>query len=117
MGLMSVIACQHLQTGADQPALLLDATPALQAQISAALTDALGVAPTIAADAFTHSSLLVIEPEVVAGGRNRAASGRTLEARVQRFRLVVNNGVCSLTRPQGRWRMELLQARCVVEQQ
>ena len=114
--LASAAACQHVPPASERPAVLIESTAAAQAEIAAALTSALRFAPrAVSADALTSTSWLIVEPAVLAAGRNRIATGRVLEADVQRFRLVLNGGVCSLTRPADGWRIELHAARCVPE--
>jgi len=113
---LAAAACQHLEQSADQPALLVESTPAVQAEIFAALSVALGRAPTaIATDAFTRSSDLVIEPAALGDAQNPALTGRTLAASVQRFSLVIDGQQCLLLRAADGWRQQLQQARCVPE--
>jgi len=120
IGLAAAIAaasgCGHLAAGEDVPALLVAPTPAVRAELRAALTDALGIAPrAIAEDALTRTSVLVIE-RAVAEAANRPLTGRTVDTgAVQRFQLVVNDGRCILVRPADGWRAALPAAACTPE--
>jgi hypothetical protein len=100
--------CRHLIAGEDVPAVLREPTSATRTELLEALRAALGGAsPTLADDALTHSSTLVID-------RSRL-TGRTIDATAQRFQLVINGGRCILVRPADAWRMPLPNADCIPE--
>jgi hypothetical protein len=103
--------CRHLPAGDDVPAVLVEPTPAARAELLDVLRAALGGAPlTLADDALTRSSVLLIEREPRGPD---ALAGRTVEASVHRFELVLNAGRCELVRRADAWRAPLTRARCV----
>lgn len=109
-------ACQHMDRNSDTAAVLVNPTASVQAQLLAALTQALGQAPrALADDALTTSSVLLIERAALSNSANPALTGRTLEASAQRFVLVRARGQCVLTRPADGWRQRLALADCIAE--
>jgi hypothetical protein len=105
--------CGHLGASEDVSAVLVNPTEAVRTELRAALTEALGRAPVaIADDALTQTSVLVIERGPIKEPANRPLTGRTLDADVQRFQLIVNDGQCALLRASDGWRKALTQARC-----
>ncbi|HEY5568019.1 MAG TPA: hypothetical protein VIM81_12365 [Gammaproteobacteria bacterium] len=112
----AAVGCGHLGASEDVPAVLVDPTEAVRTELRAALTEALGRAPVaIADDALTQTSTLVIERGPIREPANRPLTGRMLDADVQRFELVVNDGQCALLRASDGWRKALAQARCMPE--
>jgi hypothetical protein len=107
--------CRHDAAKADVAALLVDPTPATRAELRNALADALGAVPTLAADALTQTSVLVIDRAAPRGDNGALLRGRTLESSTERFQLVTNGGRCVLVRTAPAWRMPLPSARCVPE--
>jgi hypothetical protein len=108
--------CGHLGASEDVPAVLVSPTAAVRTELRAALTEALGRAPVAIADeALTQTSVLVIERGPIREPANRPLTGRTVDADVQRFELVVNDGQCALLRASDGWRKQLAQARCTPE--
>jgi hypothetical protein len=105
--------CRHVATGEEAPALLVDPTAAVRAELRAALTAALGRAPVaIADDALTQTNVLIIERAPVRELEDRPLDGRVLEPTVQRFELVLASGECVLLRRSDSWRMRLATATC-----
>ena len=96
----------------EQPALIAAHTEQSRAELVRVVTAAFNGQPvTLADDALTRESVLMIERRTPPGAQGRAATGRTLEA-PQRLNLVLRTGRCLLVRADGReW--ELTQARCV----
>lgn len=115
--LCATAACRHVPASASEPALLVEPTPAVRAQLREALTEALGAAPAaVADDALTRSSVLVVDRAAQREGARRPLTGRTVDtATVHRFVLVVEDGGCVLTRPADGWRAPLGTAACVAE--
>ena len=113
LALTIAAGCGHLAANDDQPAVLVDPTDAVRAELRAALTAALGQAPVaIAADALTQTNVLVIDRAPVRELENRPLDGRVLEPTAQRFELVLASGECVLVRPSDSWRMRLAGAAC-----
>src|SRR5207245_7281567 len=93
-------ACEALSAQPDAAAVIVHPTAASRAELSRAVSLALQGAPvTLADDALTRDSLLVIEP-----AHPRDASGLPLNGRERRkpeqFRLVKSGARCVLS-PQG----------------
>jgi hypothetical protein len=106
-------ACGHLAADEGEPAVLVDPTDAVRAELRAALTAALGQAPAaIADDALTQTNVLVIERAPVRDLEGRPLDGRVLEPVVHRFELVLASSECVLVRPSDAWRMRLANAQC-----
>jgi hypothetical protein len=105
--------CRHLAADAEQPAVLVDPTDAVRAELRAALTAALGQAPVaIADDALTQTNVLIIERAPVRDLEGRPLDGRVLEPTVHRFELVLASSECVLVRRGDAWRMRLASAVC-----
>jgi hypothetical protein len=105
--------CGHLAADEEQPAVLVDPTDEVRAELRVALTAALGQAPVaIAADALTETNVLIIDRAPVRELENRPLDGRVVESTAQRFELVLASGECVLHRPSDSWRMRLATATC-----
>ena len=105
--------CGHLGASEEVPAVLVDPTDAVRAELRAALTAALGQAPVaIADDALTQTNVLVIDRAPVRDLANRPLDGRVVAPTAQRFELVLASGGCVLLRPADAWRMRLAGANC-----
>jgi len=99
----------------EAPALLVDPTPAGNAEIVAAVAAALGGAPVaVAPEALTRSSLLTFEHREPAGIPDRVLTGRDL-GRPEQFRLVTDGKACYLVHETGTAHVTLLRAQCVPE--
>lgn len=100
------------------PALISNPTPQSRAELRRVLSVALAGAPvTIADDALTRTSVLIIEravPRDAQGRPLRSLTGRTLERPV-RFRLLKSGNRCLLVREGDGRRWELTEATCVAE--
>jgi hypothetical protein len=96
----------------EQPAVVAMPTAASRAELERAVSAAFGgQSVTLADDALTRDSVLLIERRTPPGPQGRIATGRTLEA-PERFRLVLRGGRCLLVHSDGReW--PLAEARCV----
>ena len=114
--LAAAAGCRHLGASEDVPAILVAPSEDARAEILAALTEALGRAPiAVADDALTQTSVLVIERAAPREPPNRPLTGRTVDASVERFELVLNDGECALVRAADGWRKPLAHARCIPE--
>jgi hypothetical protein len=112
---VALAGCDSLPASADRPALIAHPTPESNAEIRAIVEQALGPREIrIAADAFTASSILALEPTADGSSADPsgAARGRLLGL-PERFELVRNGGRCYLIRSSTRDRFELEQTECV----
>ena len=99
--------------GRSVPALLAEATPETRAELQRVIADAMhGVPVTLADDAFTRESVLIIERNPPQDVQQRALTGRNLEA-PQKFLLLLSDERCWLERVADGQRWELLEGRCV----
>jgi hypothetical protein len=113
LALAVAAGCRHLAAEEEQPAVLVDPTESVRAELRAALTAALGQAPVaIADDALTQTNVLIIERAQIRGPDGRPLDGRVLEPTVHRFELVLAASECVLVRPGDAWRMRLTSAQC-----
>lgn len=99
-------------TGREQPARISNPSPEVQAELLAAVTSALrNNAITIADDALTKSSVLIIERVPARDANGRPLSGRDLD-RPQHFDLLKDGERCILVHRQTAQRYPLKTARC-----
>lgn len=100
-------ACVLLLTGCQSPASTLQAMPALltstdtgaQAEITSAVSAALGGVPvTLSPTAFTQSSRLYIDQGALRNGQSRVQEGKMLGS-PRRFELFRHGGDCFLAGP------------------
>jgi hypothetical protein len=106
-------SCKHLAADEERPAVLVQPTDAVRAELRAALAAALGREPVaIADDALTQTNVLIIERAPVRDLEGRPLDGRVLEPSVHRFELVLASSECVLVRPSDAWRMRLASAVC-----
>ncbi|HEX9051216.1 MAG TPA: hypothetical protein VF841_11855 [Anaeromyxobacter sp.] len=110
--LAALAACRTARPPRDEPAVIVDPTDGSRAALRRAVSGALRGAPvTLADDALTRSSTLVIEPLWP-----RDAAGRRLGGREQglpeRFHLVRSGGRCVLVRDRDGRRLALEGTSC-----
>jgi hypothetical protein len=109
--LASTAACGSLAQ--EQPAVISAPTAESRAELARVVTAALNGQPvTLADDALTRDSVLMIERRTPPGPQGRAATGRTLEA-PERFTLVLRGSRCVLVRATDGRAFDLDEARCV----
>jgi hypothetical protein len=113
--LAAVAACHGAERRPDAPAVLVDPGEETRAALLAAVSSALdGVPATLAEDALTGSSDLVVERV-----RPRDAGGTPLDGRdrggPERFRLVASGGHCVLVHERTGARTALAGARCATQ--
>lgn len=106
--------CKTIGSGDDLPARLTNPTPESRVALQQAVNDAMNMNVTIAGDALTNSSLLILERRPPRNMQNRPATGRNMDAAIQ-FRLAINGNDCVLidTRDASRYRLE--NTTCVKE--
>jgi hypothetical protein len=96
----------------DLPAVIVNPTAHSRAALSRAVSASLGGAPvTLADDALTAQSDLVVERARARDARGLPANGRELAA-PERFRLVKSGGDCVLVRERGGERVTLPATDC-----
>lgn len=105
-------SCALSQAQPDTPAVIVQPTAASRAELLAAVTGALDNASlTLAADALTHSSSLIVERTRLRDASGRQLSGRDLD-RPQHFQLVEHGGRCVLIHQESGRRIELTRTTC-----
>ena len=109
--LASTAACGSLAQ--EQPAVIASPTAESRAELARVVAVALNGQPvTLADDALTRDSVLMIERRTPPGPQGRAATGRTLEA-PDRFTLVLRGSQCVLVRVADGRAFDLDVAKCV----
>ena len=100
-------ACKTDEIRAEVPALVVDPTAESHAELQHAVSTALGGRRvTIAEDALTKDSMLIIEPKYL--------TGRDLR-KPEQFRLVLNGSTCVLVHLGSDARLELARTNCAAE--
>lgn len=98
------------------PARIVNPTDASRAELERAVSDMLfGADVTLAGDALTKSSVLILERSRVRSMTNPPLSGRELRE-PERFQLVTDGERCFLIHGEDRARYELGDTECVAEQ-
>ncbi len=107
VGFLALGACKFDAVRVEVPAQIVDHTPESYSELQQVVSSALGGrSVTIAEDALTKKSLLVIEPKHL--------TGRDLRT-VEQFRLVISGSTCVLVHLGSDARTELSRANCVAE--
>jgi hypothetical protein len=105
-------ACGTL-SAQEQPAVIASPTEQSRAELERVVSAAMNGQPvTLANDALTRDSVLMIQRRTPPGPQGRAATGRTLDAPEQ-FRLVLRGERCVLVHVADRREWPLEEARCV----
>ncbi len=105
--LLVVSACKTGDVREDVPARIVDPTPESRAELQHVVSSTLGGrAVTIADDALTKDSLLIIEPKHL--------TGRDL-GKPDHFRLVLSDSRCVLLHQESDARFELMKTSCAAE--
>lgn len=113
--LSGLIACQTLATNSDQPARIVDPTAESRAALQQVVNALLNTEVTIADDALTDTSVLIIERSFPRSLEGANAQGRNMELPFQ-FRLVINGDDCVLIDQRDQSRHELRDTSCVAEE-
>lgn len=109
--LCSLTACASMAQE-DVPALVVDPTSESRVEILRIVHSALNASNvTIAADALTQESVLVIERKPARDGRGQRLSGRDYE-KPERFHLVKHGARCALIHARTNTRYELEDVKC-----
>jgi hypothetical protein len=110
--LLALAGCRTAGAQKDLPAVIVNPTAESREALSRAVSATLGGAPvTLADDALTARSDLVVERARVRDPRGLPANGRELGA-PERFRLVKSGGDCVLVRERGGERATLPATAC-----
>jgi hypothetical protein len=105
-------ACGSL-AAQERPAVIASATERSRAELVRVVSAAMNGQPvTLAQDALTRDSTLILERRTPPGPQGRAATGRTLEAPTE-LKLVLRGERCLLVRVADGREWPLDEARCV----
>ena len=110
-----LLACQTVATAYDKPARISDPTDASRAALQQTVNAVLNTNVTLAADALTGSSLLIVERAMPRTMDGSPAQGRTMEMPIQ-FRLVINGDDCILIDQRDESRHVLQDTSCIAEE-
>ena len=110
-----LFSCQTVATAYDKPARITAPTDASRAALQQTVNAALNTNVTLADDALTNSSLLVIERAMPRSMDGSPAQGRTMEMPFQ-FRLVINGDDCILIDQRDESRHVLQDTSCIAQE-
>ncbi len=109
---LGTCACGTLPAGTDLPAVIDSPTAQSREELQQIVAGALNNAPvTLADDALTHESLLLIERNQARDAKGVPLSGREL-GRPEKFQLVKNGKDCVLIHEASGKRWTLKHAKC-----
>ena len=111
---IGVGGCRTVATDHDKAARIIHADDASRAALQRAVNDALNTNVTLADNALTESSLLIIERSPPRSMQSLPAQGRNMDVPIQ-FRLVINREDCILIDQRDRSRYELENTTCEAE--
>ncbi len=111
---MGIIGCRKVATDYDQSARIIDPDDASRAALQRVVNGALHSNVTLADDALTQSSVLIIERSPPRSIQGLPAQGRNMDVPIQ-FRLVINRDECVLIDQRDRSRYTLQNTRCKPE--
>ena len=111
---VGVGGCRTVATDHDRAARIIHADDASRAALQHAVNDALNTNVTLADDALTESSLLIIERSPPRSMQGLPTQGRNMDIPIQ-FRLVINREDCILIDQRDRSRYELDNTTCEAE--
>ena len=114
VGMLGLVACQAPARQPDVAAVLVDPTPQSRAQLASAVNEMLTVSSvTLADDALTESSILLIERSPARDVGGVRITGRDY-GKPRTFTLVKSDGDCVLVSGQDGRRIVLTEATCRV---
>ena len=111
---VTLAACKNVAPDVDQAAVIVNPDAASRAVLQATVNAALHTEVTLADDALTETSILVIEQKVPQSIEGSPAQGRTMAMPIQ-FRLVGNGSECILIDQRDMSRTVLADTVCSVE--
>ena len=107
--------CQTVAMGDDKPARISNPTDNSRAALQQTVNEVLNTNVTLADDALTDSSLLIVERVMPKSMEGSPAQGRTMEMPIQ-FRLVINGDDCILIDQRDESRHVLQDTSCIVQE-
>jgi len=107
--------CKNVAPDTDQAAVIVDPDAASRAALQETVNAALHTDVTVADNALTDSSILIIERKIPQSIEGSPAQGRTMEMPIQ-FRLVTDGTNCILVDQRDASRHMLADTRCVAEE-
>jgi len=111
---VGVTGCRTVATEHDRAARIVNADGNSRAALQRAVNDALNTNVTLADNALTESSLLIIERSPPRSMQNLPTQGRNMDVPIQ-FRLVINRDDCILIDQRDRSRYLLEDTKCEAE--
>ena len=111
---VGVTGCRTVETEHDRAARIVNADDNSRAALQRAVNDALNTNVTLADNALTESSLLIIERSPPRSMQNLPTQGRNMDVPIQ-FRLVINRDDCILIDHRDRSRYLLEDTKCEAE--
>ena len=106
--------CQTMGSDTDQPARIINPDDASRAALQSTINGILKTDVTLAENALTESSLLIIELSPPRTMENPNPLGRIMDEPIQ-FRLVINGSDCILIDQRNESRHMLKNTECVAE--
>ena len=111
---LTMVGCQTLASGEDMSARITNPTDHSRAALQNAVNDALNIGVTLADDALTDSSVLIIERNPPRNMQSPPAQGRNMDTPIL-FRLVLNGSDCILIDQRDDSRYPLEKTTCAAE--
>ena len=112
---VTFIGCKNVAPEADRAAVIVDPDAASRAALQQMVNAALHTDVTLADDALTDTSILIIEQKIPQSIEGSPAQGRNMEMPIQ-FRLVTDGANCILVDQRDASRHILADTRCVAEE-
>jgi len=109
---MTLAACKNVAPDADQAAVIISPDAASRAALQQTVNLVLRTDATLADDALTESSVLIIERKIPQSIEGSPAQGRNMEMPIQ-FLLVTDGANCILVDQRDASRHILADTRCV----
>jgi hypothetical protein len=111
MHAVTLVACASVGAS-ETAAVLVTPTATARAELKQVVSEALGSQVTLAEDALTHDSQLLIEPTPARDSSGQRLSGRDF-GRAEKFQLLTNGKQCVLVHERTGQRYGLSEVRCV----
>ena len=106
--------CQTMGSDADQPARIINPNDASRAALQSTINGILNTEVTLASNALTDSSMLIIELSPPRTMQNPNPQGRIMDEPIQ-FRMVINGSDCILIDQRNGSRHVLQDTECAAE--
>lgn len=114
LGAAGLAGCQSGSARGEMPARIIDPTPESRAELETVVSGALGGEVTLADNALTTDSRLIVERKVHRDVQHGRIMGRD-PGQPDQFRLIKQGERCMLVHVGSGRQWELKQARCVAE--